>query len=61
MSKTLFYWVAIGGCILLVFSTEPILRRLGIVLSDEVSEKVTGAVTALYFCLCAWFFFWGSL
>lgn len=58
MSKTLFYWMTLGGCILLIFATGPMVKRLGLELSEEMGEKVTGAFVAVYFCLCVSLFLW---
>ena len=57
MSKTLFYWITIGGCMLFAFGTGPLLQKIGLMWAEGVSEKVAGALTAIYFCVCIFLYF----
>lgn len=56
MTKTLFYILTIAGALVLIFGTQLALKKLNIRLEDTHSEKVTGALVAIYFCLTAFIY-----
>lgn len=56
MTKTLFYILTIAGALVLIFGTQPALKKLNIRLEDTHSEKVTGALVAIYFGLTAFIY-----
>lgn len=42
---------------LFAFGTGPLLRKIGLMWAEGVSEKVAGALTAIYFCVCIFLYF----
>ena len=56
MTKTLFYILAIGGALIFIFGTQPLLKKMGVKLEEAMLEKVTGALVALYFCVIAFIY-----
>ena len=56
MTKTLFYILTIAGALALTFGAQPMFKRMNVKLEDDIQEKATGALVALYFCITAFIY-----
>jgi hypothetical protein len=48
-----FVWVTSLGCLAIIFLTDPLLKRIGIVVGRRVSHAVSVGLVALFFTLSA--------
>ena len=48
-----FVWVTSLGCVAIIFLTDPLLKRLGITVGQNVSHAVSVGLVALFFALSA--------
>lgn len=46
-----FIWVISLGCLVIIFLTDPLLKRLGITVRRRVSHTVSVGLVALFFTL----------
>ena len=44
-----FVWVTSLGCLAIIFLTDPLLKRLGITVGQNVSHAVSVGLVALFF------------
>jgi hypothetical protein len=56
MTKTLFYILTIAGALALTFGAQPLFERMNVKLEDDIQEKLTGALVALYLCITAFIY-----